>query len=134
MAKVPRALVIACQNYPKGEDVGQELPGTLAAAQGFYNWLVQTKKVAVGDIHVCCDDPIVPAHPANRTYGGGRADIISAIVDLAAVGCDQTSELYVFFSGHGIGWEVSPQQRGLDVLLASDYRRRQISGGSCIRV
>jgi len=134
MARLPRALIIACENYLRGEDVAPQLPGTLTAAQGFYDWLVKSKLVGTNEIYLCCDDPIVPAHPANRTYKANRADILTAIADLVDQGRDETSELYVYFSGHGVGWEVAPQQRGLDVLLASDYRKRQISGGCCIKV
>jgi len=134
MARLPRAFIIACQNYRNAEDVAQELPGTLDAAAQFYDWFRTSKKVGETEIYLCCDDPVVPAHPKQRTYPGTRVGVLKAIIDLARDGKDQTSELYFFFSGHGVGWEISPQQRGLDVLLASDYVNRQISGASCIKL
>lgn len=134
MARPARALVIACEHYRRAEDVAQELAGTLAAAKSFCDWLTGPKQVAAGNIYVCCDDPVVPGHPADRIYPADRGSIVAAIEDLCNGGRDDTGELFVFFSGHGIGWQISPQQRGLDVILASDYRRRQSSGGSCIKV
>jgi len=134
MARPARALVIACENYPRADDVAQKLEGTLAAAKNFYDWLTGQKGVDARNIYVCCDDPLVPGHPADRTFPADRGSIAAAIEDLCNHGRDDTGELFVFFSGHGIGWQISPQQKGLDVILASDYRRRQSSGGSCIKV
>jgi hypothetical protein len=134
MARPARALVIACENYRHADDVAQQLAGTLTAARSFYDWLVGPKGVAADNIYVCCDDPLVSGHPPARTFPADRGSIVAAIEDLCNHGRDETGELFVFFSGHGIGWQISPQQRGLDVVLASDYRRRQSSGGSCIKV
>src|SRR5260370_4066261 len=133
MPRIPRALVIACENYPHAEDVAPQLPGTLDSAREFYQWLLSTKGLTAAEIYLCCDDPLTKDHRKDLTYGGSRQGITSALIDLVDQGRDKTSELYVFFSGHGIGWEVSPQQRGLDVLLASDYRARKRSGGSCVK-
>ncbi len=134
MARPARALIIACENYRRAEDVAQELKGTLEAAAHFYDWLVTEKKVPVDNIYVCCDDPLVPAHPADHTFGANREKILDAIEALCEKGRGTTGELFVFFSGHGVGWEISPQQRGLDVLLASGYRKRGRSGGECIKL
>ena len=134
MARPTRALVIACEHYRRAEDVAQQLEGTLTATRSFYDWLTGPKGAAAQNVYVCCDDPVAPGHPADRTCPADRSSIVAAIEDLCSHGRDDTGELFVFFSGHGIGWQISPQQRGLDVILASDYRRRQSSGGSCIKV
>ncbi len=137
MAKLARALMIACERYPKAEDVATQLKGTLEAARSFYTWLRESKRIEPTEIFLCCDDPVAPGHPPEQTYSGTRDGIVSAIVDLVegpgSGGRDNTGELFVFFSGHGVGWEISPQRRGLDVLLTSDYRSRKKSGGACLK-
>ncbi len=138
MAKLSRALMIACEEYPKAEDVASRLKGTLAAATSFYKWLREFKRIEPAEIFLCCDSPVAPGHPAEQTYSATRDGITSAIVDLVErpgrEGRDNTSELYLFFSGHGVGWEISPQRRGLDILLTSDYRSRKKSGGACLKL
>jgi len=133
MASIARALIIACENYPRAEDVAQKLQGTLAAGRSFYEWLVTTKKVDVGNIYICCDDPLIPAHASNLTFPSDRGSILTAVDAVCQAGRNGTTELFVFFSGHGVGYQVAPQLHGVDVLLASDYRNRRVSGASCIK-
>jgi hypothetical protein len=134
MARPARALIIACQNYPVAQDVAAELKGTLQSGMDFFTWLVKDKGLDPANIIVCCDDPFVTDPPVTRTFKAQRPDILDAIVELCGAGRDNTSELFVFFSGHGVGWQISPQQRGLDVLLATDYKNSARSGGACIKV
>jgi hypothetical protein len=133
MPRPPRALIIACENYPDARDVATKLAGTLRSASDFYTWLIEHKKLNPTNIYVCCDDPL-GTDPTTRTFKANRAGIKKAIVELCKAGLNDSSELYVFFSGHGVGWQVSPQQRGLDLLLASDYQDRNESGDSCIKL
>jgi hypothetical protein len=133
MPDVARALIVACENYPQAEDVAPQLPGTLTAGQNFYAWLVNTKKVPTSNIYVCCDTPLVADHPAALTFRSDRAGIVRAIDAICEAGRNQTTTLFAFFSGHGVGFQISPQQRGVDILLASDYQNRRLSGASCIR-
>jgi len=127
-------LIIACQTYPVAEDVAAEVKGTLQSAKNFYAWLVTDKGLHPDNIYVCCDDPFVTHPLATRPFRAQRPAILEAIVELCKAGRDNTGELFVFFSGHGVGWQISPQQRGLDVLLASDYQNSAMSGGACIKV
>jgi hypothetical protein len=133
MASIARALIIACENYRRADDVAQKLEGTLIAGTAFYEWLVTTKKVDVCNIYICCDDSLIPAHPPNLTFRSDRGSILTAVDAICQAGRNSTTELLVFFSGHGVGYQVAPQLRGVDVLLASDYRNRRLSGASCIK-
>jgi len=133
VASIARALVIACENYPHAADVAQQLDGTLKAGAAFYEWLVTTKKADVGNIYICCDDPLIPGHPPHLTFPSDRGSILTAVDAICEAGRNNTTELFVFFSGHGVGYQAAPQLRGVDVLLASDYRNRRLSGASCIK-
>ena len=134
MPSPAKALLIACEKYPKGEDVAPELKGTLESARACYEWLTKDKGLTPADIYVCCDAELVAGHPADRSFASTRAGIGDAVTDLVERHRGKVTELYVFFSGHGLGYEQSPQQRGLDLLLATDYRSRKKSGAAAINI
>src|ERR1019366_421851 len=124
----------------------QSLPGTLVSAHRFYQWLLSEKRVKPECIFLCSDNQIASDHPPNRPNrageagkvslirGASRSDIIAACLDLIDLGQDDTSELFVFFSGHGLAYSESPWRLALDVLIGSDFRSFRDSGGACIKL
>ncbi len=134
MARSPKALIIACEDYPQGEDIGQKLKDTLESARQFYQWLKEGKQLSPADIFVCCDSALVAGHPADRSFASTRKGVQTAVRQLVKANANNVTELYVYFSGHGVGYEQSSQQRGLDVLLLTDYVNRASSGDACINI
>jgi hypothetical protein len=143
----PRALIIAIQNYSQSQGLfAQTLEGTHDSARRFYEWLLSEKHVKPECIFLCSDGEIAADHPstrANRTgeaekirlvRGGSRSDIVAATLDLIDLGQDDTSELFVFFSGHGFAYRQSPWRMALDVLVASDFRSFRESGTACVKL
>jgi hypothetical protein len=142
-----RALIIAIENYSQAQGLfTQSLPGTLDSAHRFYQWLLSEKRVKPECIFLCSDNEIASDHPPNRPNrtgeagkvslirGSSRSDIIAACLDLIDLGQDDTSELFVFFSGHGLAYSESPWRLALDVLIGSDFRSFRDSGGACIKL
>src|SRR5271155_475322 len=142
-----RALIVAIENYSQAQGLfTQTLEGTLDSGRRFYNWLLSEKRVKPECIFLCSDNPIASGHPANRPNrageagqvslirGASRADIIAACLDLIDLGQDDTSELFVFFSGHGLAYRESPWRLALDVLICSDFRNFRESGAAGIKL
>src|SRR5438105_841003 len=103
------ALIIAIENYPRENypsvagGLARVLPGSSAAAEVFRNWAMAVKGVPAANI-IACADPAC----AWRTTGTTRAEIANALVNLVGQARDNADELYVFFSGHGIGFADTP--------------------------
>src|ERR1700733_4298138 len=123
------AIIVAIEDYPtiRGS-LARNLPGTNAAAQNFRNWVTGVKHVPSSNI-VCCAGPTC----AWRTTGTTRSDIVTAFADLVDRARDDTDELYVFFSGHGIGFSDDPELPPVDILIGSDFTLPSKSGDACIR-
>jgi hypothetical protein len=128
--KPPRALIIAIEEYPKAEGVSKKLEGTNDAAVRFYKWLVETKKVSSSDIAVCAGKELIAGQPVTGTT---MADIVEALAGVFARGKDKTSDFFFFYSGHGFCWQKSAVEQPNDVLVASDFRNRKVSGRCCFR-
>ncbi|MGD0760186.1 MAG: caspase family protein [Candidatus Sulfotelmatobacter sp.] len=142
-----RALIVAIENYSQAQGLfTQTLEGTLDSARRFYDWLLTEKRVKPECIFLCSDNPIASSHPANRPNRAGepgkvtliraasRADIIAACLDLIELGQDETTELFVFFSGHGLAYRESPWRLAFDVLICSDFRDFRQSGAAGIKL
>lgn len=142
-----RALIIAIQNYSQSQGLfSQTLDGTHDSARRFYQWLVTEKRVKPECIFLCSDGQIAADHPLTRPNRSGdpgkiqlvrdasRSEIVAAILDLIDLGQDDTSELFVYFSGHGFAYRQSPWRLALDVLVASDFRSFRQSGAACIKL
>jgi len=142
-----RALIIAIENYSQAQGLfTQSLEGTLDSASRFYQWLLSEKRVKPESIFLCSDKQIASGHPPNRPNRGGdagkivlirgssRSDIVATCLDLIDLGQDDTSELFVFFSGHGLAYRESPWRLALDVLICSDFRNFRDSGAAGIKL
>ena len=142
-----RALIIAIQNYSQSQGLfTQTLEGTHDSARRFYQWLITEKHVKPDCIFLCSDGQIAADHPptrASRSGGpakiqlvrdGSRSEIVAATLDLIDLGQDDTSELFVYFSGHGFAYRQSPWRLALDVLVGSDFRSFRQSGAACIKL
>jgi hypothetical protein len=134
MPRSPKALIIACETYPKGEDIAHTLTGTLASARDCYQWLMKAKALTPPDIYVCCDSELVPGHPADRSYAATvpaspkRSPTWWNATATPSTSSTSSSPATVW------GTKQSPQQRGLDLLLTTDYRNRKKSGAACINI
>ena len=135
----PRALIIAIEKYPDAVGMATELEGTQNAGNEFWKWFVEKKLKPLStnenpldprDLVLGCVD-----HPYEwRAAGTTRAEILSQIKALVKNGRDNTSELYVFFSGHGFSYTDMGWTRAIDVLVASEFTTRNESGGACIKL
>lgn len=128
-----RALIIGIEDYGSVSDnsIAAKLQGTLKSAVDFKAWLVakwDVEGVPEGDRQIIfCSEPIVD--------GGRHAtaeDLTQALLDLKSAGQNSTEEFFFYFSGHGFSF-VEPDARS-DVLIASNYKAMQLSGGACMKL
>jgi hypothetical protein len=134
-----RALIIAIENYPKSSGLANQLEGTNAAAQRFYDWLVGVKEpgteriigkqVDPKNIIACVED----VHPW-RTDGTTRPEILEALDRFVTQWRDKTGELFFYFSGHGFSFKESGWGKPVDVLVTSEYLTKKKSGGACLKL
>lgn len=130
---VARALIVAIEEYPKAAGLSSKLEGTNAAGQTFRKWFVDTKhggKEPGPDLLRHCAVPRAPG----VTGGTTRNEILDELDALVKVGSGKTSELYVFFSGHGIAFQERPGKPRIDVLLTSDFTELERGGRASIQV
>ncbi|HYH66850.1 MAG TPA: caspase family protein [Urbifossiella sp.] len=118
-----RGLVIGVEQYPllrESADLASKVPGAVADARAFYDWLCSTPGCNRADVFLHLwpvpDDLTAVAQPAN-------ADVVrTSLRTLDEVGRGTTERLYVFFSGHGMqagtGAELDPN----DLLVFADFR------------
>lgn len=122
------ALIIAMEEYPKMfANFSSTLPGTSQAAHDFLDWVTTVKSVPTANI-VACAGPACPW----RTTGTTRREILDAFTDIVTKSRYAADELYVFFSGHGIGFSKDPNDPAIDVLIGSDFVNPAASGGACL--
>ena len=132
----PRAIIIAIEKYPKSIGLANELPGTNNAGDEFYKWFVERKlkpldpQVNPQDFVVGCVDHPYPW----KTTGTSRPDVLAEIDNFVTRFQDDTPELYFFFSGHGFSYTDMGWTRAIDVLVTSEFRARNNSGGACIKL
>ena len=122
-----RALIIAIEDYPQSTETSSVLPGTIANAEMFAVWLQQKHEVPPGSMVFASSGP-----SAFRTHGTTKTEIKKAILTLIHSGIDDTSQLFVFLTGHGVmkpSLNAEPQQ---DLLLCSDFENPAISGDACV--
>src|SRR5688572_383800 len=126
-----RGLIVAVEHYPSLQyGLAAALPGTVAAANRFRDWLLEIKAVSPADIVYCVDDPAVPG----RTSGATRAGVVAEVYRLMQSGKDLTDELYVFLSGHGLGYADIDGVRVADLLVCSDFRAPAVSGDAVLKI
>jgi Caspase domain len=126
-----RALIIAIQCYSDVSDgsVARCLPGTLQAALDFKAWLLRkwTAENTTETQIIFCSNP---KQPEGR--GATKKDLLQALLDLKKEGQNATSELFVFFSGHGFSF-VGTGKRA-DIIMASDFQSAELSGSCCLNL
>lgn len=131
---VPRALVIAIEKYPSAQGLAQELKDTAQAGLDFYDWLINKKNVKPEHIWYCGDGAQPPGLPNTNFFNTAYASVRRALINLLRAGKDQTSELYFFFSGHGLSWQEDPHERPVDVIVAADFGDLQTDGNLCAKL
>lgn len=117
---VARALIVAIEEYPDAGGFAARLEGTRAAGDRFRAWFVDKKHGGKEPGPAFLRHCAAEGHPG-RTSGTTRNEILDEMDALVRVGKDETSELYVFFSGHGVAFEERRGRPRVDVLLTSDF-------------
>lgn len=126
-----RAFIWAIERYPQLEEgLSPELAGTHQSALRFQEWLIGTKGIAQSDVLFCTEHPALEG----RTSGGTRDEVVNELLRLKENGKDDTEEMFFFFSGHAFNYTDIDGNPVADVLIGADYRRRQISGPSCLKL
>lgn len=129
-----RALIVAIEEYAsvEGGALAASLPGTLQAATEFRDWLVEKwrgeGRPAAETQVLFCSEPRVAGE-----RGARRADVIGALAELKQTGRNTTDELYVYFSGHGFGFEGIPGTRS-DVLVTADFQSGMLTPMCCLKL
>ena len=119
------ALIIAIEDYPKmAGNFSNTLPGTIQSAHDFLEWVTTVKSVPAANVVACAG-----AAYAWRTTGTTRREILDAFTEIVTKSRYAADELYVFFSGHGIGFSKDPNDPAIDVLVGSDFVNPAASGG-----
>lgn len=125
-------VIIAVENYPNlSNEWDRTLPGTNKAAEDFRKWAMTVKNVPASNIIACTDDSL-----AWKTTGNTRNEIEDAFTALVKQARNKAEELYVFFSGHGIGYEDDTNEPPIDLVLGSEFDdpSTRTGGASCLRV
>lgn len=126
-----RGFIISIETYQHmAEGLLKTLPDTHKAALAFRDWLLNEQGLNRDDIYFCAEDASLPG----RTADASRDDIVQELARLQADGQDKTDELYFLFIGHGFCYKDSDGVRLADIMLAADYRKRAISGNSCLKI
>ena len=74
-------------------------------------------------------------HVFGALKGTTRQDLGNALDDLVKAARDKADEVYVFFSGHGIGFSDDPNAPILDILIGSEFEdpSTSTSAAACLR-
>lgn len=124
-----RAFILAIERYSQLEEgLSPELPGTHESALEFREWLIGTKRLDPSDIFFCAEDLSLEG----RTSGASRNEVVNELLRLKDNGKDDTEESFFFFSGHAFNYTDIDGNPVADVLVAADYKKRQISGPACL--
>lgn len=124
-----RALIIAVEDYPHADAIASNLPGTLAAARDFRDWL---KKKWAKELGPRADTQLLFCSSPRVSGGRGATarDVRKALLDLREAGQNTTDELFLYFSGHGFRYNT-PEDRP-DILVLQEFETSELSGDSCI--
>jgi hypothetical protein len=126
-----RAFIIAIENYTQmQEGLNSTLPGTHRNALGFRKWLIDTQKLNPSDIFFCTEDPTLEGRTADAT----RSAIKQELSRFKTVARDTTGDMFFYFSGHGFCYVDIDDLPTADVLLGSDFVKRDISGDACLKL
>ncbi len=123
------AVIIAIEDYPKvGGGLARKLPGTNQAVEMFRDWVKTVKKAPAANIIACAGPGC-----AWRTKGTTRKEMVEAFNALVVAARDKADEIYVFYSGHGIGLSDDPNAPVVDILIGSEFDDPSTSGAACLR-
>ena len=131
-----RALVIGIESYPQCTSglTGQVLPGAVADALHFYDWLSKDAGLAPDDIelHLSPADGQL-SHPGARS--AERKAIKDSVLKLRNFGAEQGLErFYFFFSGHGFQVGTDTVNSAQDLLVTADFENLNDSGDVTIQL
>jgi hypothetical protein len=119
------AVIVAIEDYPNVVGgLAQKLPDTNRAAALFRDWVIEVKNAPASNV-ISCAGAGLPW----RTKGTTRQEIVDAFNWLVINARDQADEVYVLFSGHGIGFSDDL----VDVLIGSEFADPATSGPACLR-
>lgn len=127
----PRALLIAFEEYPNsGGLMSPKLDGTHDLLKSFFDWLVTDRLLLADDVIVSTDfdhDELVRlgATRANM-FAGTTAGYRGSVSQLITLGAGSTDELFVLYSGHGVGVNDTTAASAAhppDCLLTVDFTR-----------
>ena len=124
-----RALIIAIEDYPQSRSTSAKLPGTTANAERFAAWLEENLKINREHIVFCGSK-----ESQYRTHGDTRKEVKAAILDLTQKGIDDTEQLFVYLTGHGVMKPGTGTEPHTDLLLCSDFVNSDVSGDACLSV
>jgi hypothetical protein len=123
------ALIIAIQDYPNmSGSLDKKLPDANETAEEFLDWVTRAKSVPATNIVACAG-----MECSWRTTGTTRGEIVGAFTNIVTKSRENADELYVFFSGHGIGFSEDPNDPAIDILVGSEFTNSAASGGACLR-
>ncbi len=125
-----RGFIVAIEDYPEATVVSRKLPGTIANANRFANWLEAELGVSQSDIIFCSSSKT----GTYRTHGATGTEIRRALIELVNKGGNSTERLYVYLTGHGLLKEGQDNDEHTDLVLCSDFIDDQISGGACLHL
>lgn len=125
-----RALIVAIEHYPNAKGLAQELDGTLQAGRDFRTWLLEKWKA---DGHPDAETELLFCSEPAEPYGTGaqKKDLLKALNTLKTNGQNKSSEVYLFFSGHGFSFVDRPGSR-TDFLVSADYEDPTLSADCCL--
>ena len=131
-----RAIVVGVESYPNAEGFAtSELAGTNDAAMAYYEWLVNARGLDAADVWLHIDDDRASGLP--NVGGTMTAALVTSLQKLIDVGAGSTSELFVFFSGHGLMQNdqyLDPAEQQTDALVMADFVSIRKTGNACVKV
>lgn len=124
-----RALVIAVEQYPLSTETSATLPGVISAAERFIEYLETNLGVASENVVYCCS-----GESARQGFGATRREIMKAILELLRKGADDTTQLFVFLSGHGVMKTSQSMAPHEDFLLSAGFESSMVTGEESINI
>lgn len=123
------ALIIAIEQYPKmaANSFDSVLPGSNDAGEKFLQWATTVRQVPPENVIACGKNRLW------ATTGTTRDEIMGAFDSLVVRARGNADEVYIFYSGHGIGFSEEPDAPPIDVLIGSDFAEPTTGGAACMR-
>lgn len=129
-----RALIIGIEDYANSDgSIEKKLDGTLDSALAFRAWLEKKwddDQVPDADRQIifCSEPAIAGGRPASSE------GLTQAFIDLRNEGQNATEEFFFYFSGHGFSFVERAGVPRNDIMITSDFRSAEKSGGACMNL